>query len=140
MGAQGAALFRSDMSLARMLGAFGGALFARDLAFGAVRKHLGVRRAGSSAGAADVRADGAQVAVVDRTPRQRIHRRGANVGAIEVDQGAERGARPDIGRRADLAGADRFLAGRDAGLKVMHFTVEHDDHLKITLIGFPLPK
>lgn len=113
------------MPLLGMLDTLGRALFASQHAAPAVSVNLGVRRAGGGAGAADVGADGAKVAVVDGVSRQRVHGDGADVGAVEVDQCAQIGGGADVGGGAGLAGVDGILAGGDAGVDVVQFVGDH---------------
>ncbi|VXB94695.1 hypothetical protein MASSI9I_50747 [Massilia sp. 9I] len=112
---------RSDVAFAGVLVALGSAALAGGLAFGAVLVHRRVLGALGGAGAADVGAQRAKVAVVGRSARHHVQGGGADVRAVEVDRDAFAVAIADVACDAGLAGPQRFLAGLDTGLNVCHF-------------------
>lgn len=97
---------------------FRSAFLASALALGAMRVRLCVDSAGGGALSTYVGAQFAEVAMVGRTPRQGIHRRGTDIGTIEINQCALRRAFADIRRRAGLTCVDRFFARFDTRVQV----------------------
>jgi hypothetical protein len=95
------------VAFARVLVAFAGAALAGDLALGAVLVPGGVLGAFRRAGAADVGAQGAVVAVVGRAAREDLEGGLADVGAIEI------GAQPFMPSRMSAA-AQAWQARRAA--------------------------
>lgn len=94
--------------------AFRRAFLASALALGAMRVCLGMDGAGGCALAANVGAQLAEIAMVDRTSRQDIHRRRTDICAIEVDQCTLCRPFADVRRCAGLRCVDCFLARFDA--------------------------
>lgn len=110
------------MALGRMLVALGRTPLAGLLTPGAMVVLAGMQSAGCGAGSAKMGAQRTKVAMVLRAARQCPQGGAADIGAIQINQGAlRRAAFPDIGGSAFQACMQRLFTGFDTSNQVLVF-------------------